>query len=105
MGMDASAHIFYGYKKSISFEKDENGDYLDRPIGFIVVNDSSDDTYLAVEESYEYTDWDYGLHQIFPKKMCDLDTSYFYKVKNYLDLLGIRYSEEDIGWFIICNYS
>lgn len=112
MGMDAKARVFYGYKHPIDKYGILNEDselyekYTNK--GFrIVSNGGGYQHCLAVDNSYRYYDWDYGVQSINCAEMLDetINLNYHDTIKNFLDSQNIKYTEDDIGWFIICDFS
>lgn len=102
MGADVSAVIFYGYKYPVDIHEDEEcfNDDLD-------VVWCEDYTYLAAADSCIYTDDDYNPKQLFPQQMymCENRDRYYQLIKNWLNEKQIAFKSEDIGWFIVCDYS
>ncbi len=98
MGQDAKAYLFYGYKHSISTWVDEDG--------FDLVYDSGGESYLAIDSSIQYFDWDYGV-QALDKDVFDIDShkQLNEKVRAFLTEHQYEFSSDDIGWFVICDYS
>lgn len=113
MGMDAKADIFYGYKRQIDvvdccnelWDSDWEITGWAYELGISVVTSGSE-YYLAVNNSIQHFDWDFGAEKLEVDKFrCDCEHQYKIKICEALDKLKYDYDISEIGWYVVCDFS
>jgi hypothetical protein len=109
MGMDAKATVFYGYAEPVSLPEDEDGD-LDLsmvPEGVTVVK-QQDNLFLAIEETIQRFDWDYGAQPLDVDRLGGEDCITAVACRDLLreaaSKLDIGMDWDKVGWLVVCDY-
>lgn len=103
MGMDAKANVFYGYKQDVICQDDE-GDYIPMPDEINIVR-QFDSHYMAVKQTNQRFDWDYGIQDLKLETIQNPDLATWKAIlRKGCDALGLDFKEEYCGWFVVCDY-
>lgn len=103
MGMDAKANVFYGYKVSFDAMNEDGDDYKSLPDGIDIVR-QGDDFYMAVHETNQRFDWNYGIQDLKLDSFQKDVTPWKELLKKCCEAVDLEFKEENCGWFVVCDY-